>query len=244
MSTDGPTPPDCDPEVFSNGEGVCVLSGSSNAIERWVKKVAERASARVDWHYSGGRANVLHLGDAASRKRVLSAIDELKDDLEGSVLSVGGPSLYRGGIEDPAAAGAVVRDVAGQTVLDDPEALAVIRGVNKHSCSLTHDANGDRVSHFKQRAAERGMTHDQVVIVVLNVDDVNGGMLAEALMPGFNWQEVRDKGEIPYARGLAERPGIQGALEHIDENAALKLQHMKQLAVVVVDHGTADVFAA
>lgn len=97
MATDGPTPPDCNPNIFKKGKGVCVIDGRSNAVERWVKSVAEKADAQVDWHYSGGRANVLHLGDAKSRQRVLNAIHELENQLDGRILSVGGPALYRNG---------------------------------------------------------------------------------------------------------------------------------------------------
>ncbi len=97
MATDGPTPLPCDDEIFEKGQGVCVVDGRSNAVERWVQAVAKKADARVDWHYSGGRANVLHLGDDASRQRVLNAIAELEGNLEGTILSVGGPALYRKG---------------------------------------------------------------------------------------------------------------------------------------------------
>lgn len=105
MATDGPDPKPCDPKIFKHGEGVCVVTGPSNAVERWVQLVAKTAKAKVDWHYSGGRANVLHLGDAASRERVLQAIESLKDQLVGtatypaSILSVGGPALYRAGVD-------------------------------------------------------------------------------------------------------------------------------------------------
>lgn len=108
MATDGPTPAPCDPEIFQKGEGVCVVDGSSNAVERWVQAVARKASARVDWHYSGGRANVLHLGDAASLQRVFNAIHELKSELKGRILSVGGPALYRAG--DPVPEGTIAVD--------------------------------------------------------------------------------------------------------------------------------------
>src|SRR6185436_4774477 len=47
------------------------------------------------------------------------------------------------------------------------------------------------------------------VVVLLNVDDVHGGPIADMLMPGHNWQEIRDRGEVPFARGLAMRSGIQ-----------------------------------
>ena len=108
MATDGPTPPPCDPEIFKKGQGVCIIDGSSNAVERWVQAVAKKANARVDWHYSGGRANVLHLGNGASRRRVLAAISALKGELKGHILSVGGPALYRAG--DPIPDGTLAVD--------------------------------------------------------------------------------------------------------------------------------------
>lgn len=100
MATDGPTPPPCDPKIFQKGTTVCVLDAPSNAAERWVKAVAKKAKAKVDWHYSGGRANVLHLGDAKSRKRVFEAINDLQGELKGTILSVGGPGLYRAGVTE------------------------------------------------------------------------------------------------------------------------------------------------
>lgn len=244
MATDGPTPSPCNQEIFEKGKGVCVVSGSSNAVERWVKKIAKKADAKVDWHYSGGLANVLHLGDGESRQRVLNAISELEGELEGTILSVDGPTLYRNGVNDSIATGAVVREVNGQLVLDDPEAVSVIRAVNKLNCKNTVMINAERVMHFKRRLLERGMTANQAVIVLLNVDDVHGGQLAEILMPGYNWQEIRDQGEIPFARGLAMREGIQEALEIFDKDAAKKLKNMSDVAVVVVDHGVAEVFTA
>src|SRR3990167_7598907 len=228
MATDGPTPPPCNPDIFKNGKGVCVVDGSSNAVERWVQSVAKKANAQVDWHYSGGRANVLHLGDDESRQRVLNAIKELEGELKGRILSVDGPALYRNGVEDPDATGVVVREVDGQLVLDDPVAVAVISAVEKHNCRNTLELNADRVEHFKRRLTERGMTPDQAVIVLLNVDDVHGGPLADVLLPqGHNWQEIRDKGEIPFARGLATRDGIQEVLNVFDKDAAAKLKDRK-----------------
>ena len=80
--------------------------------------------------------------------------------------------------------------------------------------------------------------------MILNVDDPNGSQIAEALMPGHNWQENRDRGEVPFARGLAVREDIQDAIEFFDNEAATELRKMTDLAVVVVDHGVAAVFPA
>lgn len=137
---------------------------------------------------------------------------------------------------------AVVREVDGQLVLDDPMAVAVFQAVDKINCRNTFDVNVERIEHFKHRVAERGLTASDVVIVILNVDDVHGGLLAEKLMPGTNWQEIRDRGEVPFARGLAGREGIQGVLGTFDKDAAGKLERMTDIAVVVVDHGVAEVF--
>ena len=245
MATDGPTPAPCNPDIFKSGRGVCVVDGSSNAVEQWVQKVAQTAEAQVDWHYSGGRANVLHLGDDESRQRVQKAINDLEGELDGDILSVDGPALYRNGVEDEdSGPTSVVYEIDGQLVLDDPQAAAIIRAVHKHNCQNTFDMSIDRVAHFKQRLSERGMTAEQAVIVILNVDDMHGGPLADVLMPGHNWQEIRDRDEVPFARGLAMRGGIEDAIRVFDTEAADKLQSMSEVAAVVVDHGVAEVFAA
>ncbi|MFA6918921.1 MAG: hypothetical protein WC244_02270 [Patescibacteria group bacterium] len=140
---------------------------------------------------------------------------------------------------------AVVREVDGVLVLDDPVALAFIQAVCKNNCRATLKMNTERVEHFKCRVAELNKSPEEVVIVVVNVDDVHGGPLAEALMPGYNWQEIRDCGEIPFARGLAMREGIQGMLDILDqEGSGKKLREMAGVAVVVVDHGVTEVYEA
>lgn len=140
---------------------------------------------------------------------------------------------------------AVVRKINGQLVLDDPQVVAMLRAVNKSNCRGTFDINAERVIYFKNRMAERGLSADQAVIMLVNVDDVNGGPLADALMPGANWQQFRDQGQVPFARGLAGRPGIQGILAAFDKEAAEKLETMPGVpAAVVVDHGVAEVFPA
>jgi hypothetical protein len=75
----------CDPDIFKQGQGVCVAVGEPDAIEHWVQAVAKKTDAKLDWHYSGGRANVLHLGDDASRQHVLEAIHEMESELKGQI---------------------------------------------------------------------------------------------------------------------------------------------------------------
>lgn len=150
-------------------------------------------------------------------------------------------SLLRG--EEPRAT--VTKDENGQVVLHDPDAVAMVRGVAKADCRNTLELNADRVEHFTSRAKTLGRTADEVVVVLLNVDDPNGAALADALMPGHDWQAIRDRGEVPFARGLAGRDGIQDVLDEIDPDAAKKLRTTvlsTKPSVVVVDHGVAEVF--
>ena len=137
-----------------------------------------------------------------------------------------------------------VQETNGQLVLEDPVAHAVVRAVEKHNCRILLEAHGERVEYFKRRVVALGRSPEDTVIVLVQVDDVYGGPLAEALMPGHDWQAFRDRGEVPMARGLAGRKGIQAALERFDREAATKLRDMETLgvAVVVVAHGVAEVF--
>jgi hypothetical protein len=78
MATDGPTPLPCDPKVFKHGTCVFVTTTiPSNAMEEWVRKVAELSGERVDWHFAAGRACVLALGDL---EKVRVAILLLRDE--------------------------------------------------------------------------------------------------------------------------------------------------------------------
>jgi len=139
----------------------------------------------------------------------------------------------------------VVREIDGQLVLDDPTALGMVRAVAKINCRSLLQENADRIKHFVDRVAVLGKAPRDVVIVLLNVNDKVGCVLAEALMPGHEWQTFRDRGEIPVARGLAERAGIQAAIEEFDTEAGTKLkENPDMLCVVTVQDGVAEVFDA
>jgi hypothetical protein len=101
-------PPPCDQDVFKNGHGICCVDARMHQMEAWVKKVAERSGQRVDWHYSGGIANVLYLG---SYSEVMKAIMALEPELDGQIMRLyteGAHGLYRAG--DPVPEGTLAID--------------------------------------------------------------------------------------------------------------------------------------
>lgn len=133
-----------------------------------------------------------------------------------------------------------VRKIYGQLVPDDP----VAKAVSRHNCILTFLANIERVEHFVKRAAVLGRTAEDTVIVLINVDDIHGREMADGIMPGYDWQQYRDQGLVPFARGLAEREGIQRVIDLFDSFAGDQLRQREGLAVVVVDHGVAAIYPA
>jgi hypothetical protein len=140
---------------------------------------------------------------------------------------------------------ATVREVDGQLVLDDPDALAVMKAVAKHNCRQTLLAQADRVAHFKQRAIAKGV--DNVLIVLLNVDDPIGAKFTEALMPGQEamWHSLRESGQVPFARGLAVRDSFEKIVSDLDPETGAKLKAMAgKVAVLVSDHGVLEAFEA
>jgi hypothetical protein len=76
----------CDAEVFEKGESVAALDACMHVAEEWVQAVAKESGQRVDWHYSGGIANVLCLGD---RRRAAAAVAKLRKTLEVSTPKTG-----------------------------------------------------------------------------------------------------------------------------------------------------------
>lgn len=140
---------------------------------------------------------------------------------------------------------AQVKEIDGQLVLDDPEGLAVLTAVGKHNCRATFDANAERVAHFVQRSSLRAPGEQPCVMVILNVDNSLAGELADVLMPGTDWQAFRAEGQIPFARGLAAREGIQKVIDEFDGAASAKLRAITDvLPVVVMDHNVIEVFRA
>lgn len=142
---------------------------------------------------------------------------------------------------------ATVREVDWQLVLDDPDGLAVLTAVNKHNCKNTFREQAERVVYFATRASARSPSDTPCVMVILNADEELGGNMAEILMPGngAQWQAMRDADQVPFARGLAGREGMQRVLDEFDAVAAEKLRLMTDvLPVVVMDYDVIEVFRA
>lgn len=50
----------CNEKIFAHGHSVATLDACRHRAESWVQQVASLSGQSVDWHYSGGIANVLY----------------------------------------------------------------------------------------------------------------------------------------------------------------------------------------
>lgn len=137
-----------------------------------------------------------------------------------------------------------VTEINDELVLVDPQACAIIEAINRGNCKKTYDLNLDRINHFKQRFIDRQDSPEDVCIVVINVDDSYGKEISDILMPNVNWQEYRDRNEVPFARGLASKPFVVAYIDEciMNSNAAKMLNDMQTLAVVVIDWQNVEIF--
>jgi len=142
---------------------------------------------------------------------------------------------------------AIIREIDGQLVLDDPDALAVMQAVEREN--LRRLISGvpemrDRVRHFAGRIHDpHGDDGTRWTIVMLCVDDPNGAKLADLLMPGHDWDAIRARGEVPWARGLADRATFQEMFDSVAPEVGKALRAIDGIAVIAADRGIITVFA-
>lgn len=130
-------------------------------------------------------------------------------------------------------------------VLHDPTALAVIEAVERHNIRNTLDAfHGERVKHFMRRIAELGRSPADVMILIACVDDKLGAKVADQVMPGFDWDAIRARGQVPFARGLVERAGFQELLDRVDPERGRELRAIAGVALLVADRDLFHVMPA
>lgn len=96
------TPPPCDPKIFMEGAPICTFSASPRDIEDWIEKVRRESGQQVDWHFSGGYAQVLFIG---KYRKVKAAIEKLRPELKDAeqfvLLPKDARGRYRRGVMAP-----------------------------------------------------------------------------------------------------------------------------------------------
>lgn len=145
---------------------------------------------------------------------------------------------------------AYITEENGHFVLHDPVAAGVLAAVAEHNrevgekcCQIIFDKNADSIERFKRIFTEKNYSAREKCLVFIQVDDYYGGVITEKLMPGYDWSPIRNAGQEPIARGIADRDLMQVALNHFADDAARRLEECPDdLVAVVVGKGTACIF--
>lgn len=135
----------------------------------------------------------------------------------------------------------------GQPIGAELDALTDAQRESLSACAELLVSNADRVKHFTARVRELGRSGADTVITLINVDDPsgNGALLADMLMPGHDWQQYRDRGETPIARGLAAKESFPGILNKLGYHvAANELASNDDLRIIVLHGGTVQIMDA
>jgi hypothetical protein len=91
--------PPTDPEIFRHGKSLLAADTyecSADGFEAWVVALRSASGQRVDWHCSGGVAQVLVLGDFEKAQQAVRDVP-----CPGRIMRLFEPSaagLYRGGV--------------------------------------------------------------------------------------------------------------------------------------------------
>lgn len=71
----------CDYDVYEKGRQVFLTQTiRASNIETWVQKIAADSGQQVDWHYAGGRAIILALGDIEKVRESILQNRQMHDD--------------------------------------------------------------------------------------------------------------------------------------------------------------------
>lgn len=90
----------CNKKIYNDGVQVAeVFRVRGESVDKWlqtVAMVARVARTSLDWYSPGSRSAILYLGDDESRKRVIRAINAVKNWLQCGRIIINGPPLWRG----------------------------------------------------------------------------------------------------------------------------------------------------
>ena len=112
-----------------------------------------------------------------------------------------------------------------------PATTTLAKITAKEDCARTLGINHNHVLELKAKAATLNLSHESVVILILNTDDPNGNKMASLV----------SNHEPRLSYGIADRSWAAGALMSFDLRALSSLNKTTSLAVIAVDRGVAIV---
>jgi len=106
------------------------------------------------------------------------------------------------------------------------------------------ELNVVRLAQLAYKGLNRGMKPDEFAVICIDVDDPTWTDEVEVLMPGHDWQQYRDHGEKPIARGnvSAEFCRYIGRIVPGISKELLKDVSRDRIQVIVLGSGGASLY--
>lgn len=105
-------------------------------------------------------------------------------------------------------------------------------------------SSAERLAQMAHRAIHlKGLSPDQFVMVCIKVDS-RWRWIVDQLMPGYDWQQFRDRGEEPIARGSALFPICEVVAEELPDlkNALMEIPAEGRVKLIALDDGGGIVY--
>ncbi len=122
---------------------------------------------------------------------------------------------------------------------DDPADIAQSREQAKKYCGTTFNCFMPEILHLHKRAAELGIAPSAIIVIVSL-----GYPFGQSIGNLFSAQNGRGVviSTNGYFRALANRGYMHNRLLEFDEEAAAKIHAAASVPILIIDHGTAEVF--
>jgi hypothetical protein len=113
----------------------------------------------------------------------------------------------------------------------------------ENQCKKTFLSQSSEILRFRKIIKDKGIDPNSVLIVFINVDSDAGKKIANSFMPGHDWSEFRDKGEIPFMKGIADgslRNAVTGSFDQ--EFPFNHIENIEDIPIVVIEQCGAQIF--
>lgn len=127
---------------------------------------------------------------------------------------------------------------------DNQSANDIVVARSKNNCRNVLTSCADYIKHLKKQASKIPIITSRLTVLILNIDDLNGRYIIKTILPKYSCSKARKNQNSLFIRALFTKKTIYEAISSLDRDIAEKLNVMKKIAVVVVDHNTIEIYDA
>lgn len=117
-----------------------------------------------------------------------------------------------------------------------------VSDTGRENCKYTYELNLNHIIELIEKRRQEGLSFDDIVIAVINIEDINGNQVVKELIPGFDWKQIYTHGQMSFVREIFDKALMQEVIETFDQLAVEKLKVFAGVPVIIIDHNVAEIF--